>query len=504
MLTRALALAESGEERLEDVTTLLLRSLAPPLEHFDGGALAGLRQLRVLSLSNNGLRSLQGFHQLCCLEELNVNFNALDASGLAPLSSCASLAKLYCSNNRVESAHFASDLRALRTLCLYGNEIRPPLSAVCAALKDLKIVELDLLGNECSAEGGYRAQLVGALGSLEALDGEAVGDLDRDLARMWRASASSGGATAPGGAEVDGHGPPTAAEDGPAAAAREELRDWAARLLQTTAPPIAESLGPNRTEPANAVGGRGLVGRLRRRARAFAAGAKADDWCEDICDRARVEESAKGICDREPLDESAEGIFSRARLGEGVDGCGVWEILERVLSLAQFLRDEREALSAAVRAGAAGGDASEMATLRMENANMYALQSENRQLRMRVAALEQRMAADVAADPEDGDGLDEEILGLLRRNERGLRDIRRAIEEESGAGDKERGDPAAEEEARGQPFGENRCIDPLADIECTQPAPRKTDAAADPASDGSVKGLLREREERARRAKEGR
>jgi hypothetical protein len=180
--TAASLLELTGEDRLEDIRELVLRehglrdrSLAP--------LLGPLAQLEVLSLSNNCLRALSGWPPLSNLTTLNVNFNRL--ASLDPLTGCACLERLYAASNRVASVAALARLERLQTVSLFRNRLGS-LDAcidVLAALPALD--ELDLGANPCATGPSYRHALVSSLPSVRTLDGEALSELDRELAAQY-------------------------------------------------------------------------------------------------------------------------------------------------------------------------------------------------------------------------------------------------------------------------------------------------------------------------------
>ncbi len=182
--TDALCLEASGDGKLDDVQQLVLRG-----KDLTGLACASkLTHLTVLSLSHNRLATVSSLSPIKTLEVLNVNFNRL--TDLVQLAQCPKLQKIYASNNLIKNVDGLTQLKQLKTLCLFANDIER-CELVLDALSRCPLTELDLDGNPLAREEGYRHHAVARLPSLQALDGEPVQDLDRDLARDYR----KGGAT---------------------------------------------------------------------------------------------------------------------------------------------------------------------------------------------------------------------------------------------------------------------------------------------------------------------
>ncbi|CAH0374113.1 unnamed protein product [Pelagomonas calceolata] len=182
--TEALCLEASGDGTLDDVQQLVLRN-----KDLTGLACASkLTHLSVLSLSHNRLTTVASLTPIKTLEVLNVNFNRL--TDLVQLAQCPKLQKIYASNNLITNVDGLASLKQLKTLCLFANDIER-CELVLDALSRCPLTELDLDGNPLAREEGYRHHAVARLSRLEALDGEPVQDLDRELARDYR----KGGAT---------------------------------------------------------------------------------------------------------------------------------------------------------------------------------------------------------------------------------------------------------------------------------------------------------------------
>jgi hypothetical protein len=177
--TDALCLEASGDGKLDDVQQLVLRN-----KDLTGLACASkLTHLTVLSLSHNRLTTVVSLTPLKALEVLNVNFNRL--TDLVQLAQCPKLQKIYASNNLIRNVDGLASLQQLKTLCLFANDIER-CELVLDALSRCPLTELDLDGNPLAREEGYRHHAVARLSLLQALDGDPIQNLDRDLARDYR------------------------------------------------------------------------------------------------------------------------------------------------------------------------------------------------------------------------------------------------------------------------------------------------------------------------------
>ncbi|CAM9992325.1 unnamed protein product [Ectocarpus fasciculatus] len=182
VVDEAAALAATGEHRLEGIRQLIMRGMR--LASFELSCAARLRSLTVLSLSNNSLRDLESFKPLVNLVEVNVNFNAITSlHGLV----CPNLRRLYLSNNLIASTErLTVSYPKLQTLCLFKNML-PNLASALEPLRRnlLDLRELDLDGNPCSRSRGYKHRVIRCCPRLRELDGEELGQLDRDLSDLF-------------------------------------------------------------------------------------------------------------------------------------------------------------------------------------------------------------------------------------------------------------------------------------------------------------------------------
>lgn len=154
-LTDAELLELSGEEALDDVRDLNLRSkglssLQPWVER--------VPQLTALSLSHNKLTSLQALSCLRLLTTLNVNFNQL--ASLEGVQHCTCLNHLFAANNMVRDLTPLATLTDLRTLSMYRNAIAS-LDAALNVLSALPLLhDVELGGNPCALVPEYKARMV--------------------------------------------------------------------------------------------------------------------------------------------------------------------------------------------------------------------------------------------------------------------------------------------------------------------------------------------------------
>ncbi|PNH10832.1 Centrosomal protein [Tetrabaena socialis] len=177
LLSEANLLALTGEDALEDVRELTLRN--HKLQTFDQGDTRRLINLQIMSLSHNQLSSLAGFQHLRNLVSLNMNFNGL--TSLEGISHCTALQHVFVSNNRVRDPSPLAPCTNLQTLHLFRNNIASLELAVATLSQLPRLKELELGANPCSMADDYKHRLVLQL-ELESLDGDAVGQLDYDLA----------------------------------------------------------------------------------------------------------------------------------------------------------------------------------------------------------------------------------------------------------------------------------------------------------------------------------
>eukprot|EP00742_Colponemidia_sp_Colp-10_P008005 GILJ01008637.1.p1 GENE.GILJ01008637.1~~GILJ01008637.1.p1 ORF type:complete len:580 (-),score=102.91 GILJ01008637.1:96-1835(-) len=167
------------EEKLENITELVLRgkkirSLSSPQLDVDS-----LLQLEVLSLSHNELRDVSCFGSLIALVELNLNFNEIE--DLNGIEECVRLQKLWLSNNRIRSIEQLRFCTDLRTLSVYKNRIHD-LESTTNTLKLIpNLKDLELEGNPCMRGAGSKYHIISEL-SLDRLDGQLVSQLDHELA----------------------------------------------------------------------------------------------------------------------------------------------------------------------------------------------------------------------------------------------------------------------------------------------------------------------------------
>ena len=325
----AMCLEASGDASLAEVAQLVLRGKA-----LSGiGCAPRLTHLTVLSLSHNRLTSIESLTPLAALEVLNVNFNQLPSLEL--LAKCTKLQKIYASNNIIRHVDGCASLKELRTLCLFANHIEHCELTLDALSRCSSLKELDLDGNPLAREEGYRHHALNRMPRLEALDGDTIQTLDRDLARDY--VKGKGGATARVDTAFDWSSLPRESRlFGEAADALNDDKvavDYLAK--QILANPMRGPVDDDAWRPDDA---RKFVARLKREATAH----------------------------RQP--QSA-----------ALDVADPYVTIRKLIQLV-------ESLQAELRGTKQGPDAElekEVDALRVENGNMYQLQQENGELRKR-------------------------------------------------------------------------------------------------------------------------
>ena len=429
VLGAALLLEASGEPSLACIRAVSLRERR--VRDVDASALARCVSLEALALSHNALSSSVQFASAlrATLTDLNINFNAV--TSLAGLAQCRALRKLYASHNRVREIEPIADLCQLRSLGLFSNRVQA-LDAAAAVLQRLpELRTLELGGNPCAFQPRYRHAIVTALPHLEELDGDKLGQCDRELACDFFAAeqSESEGGGEQHGARSDGGGqqqaqheaqqreaqrhetqqleaqrrPPLPARPatpplGQLPAEQQQLQQQqqapATRLYQddylNEHPVLLEYLSegatvasqPRQAQPQQAqsrpqsAAQRSFVGRLRG-----AASAMAD--CEARAappsEVARSLEAALGCAEGDLLGPSANPLESVRRLIRAVDALRL-ERNTAVDNLAGAVpRAEAQKL-----ARLAAKLAAENKQLRAENANVYILLEENKALKARL------------------------------------------------------------------------------------------------------------------------
>lgn len=180
-LTEAEVLRVAAEgETLADVVQLLYRhqgltSLKTPATV----DFSELVSLRVLSLSHNYLVDISPVAELPCLVELNVVHNQI--VDLSPVFQCEALEILLAANNHVASIE-GIELKVLRRLSLFCNQLAD-FESLLQALSGLpRLCSLDIGGNPCFEDPSQRYGLIRAVPTLEELDGDALRQVDRQLA----------------------------------------------------------------------------------------------------------------------------------------------------------------------------------------------------------------------------------------------------------------------------------------------------------------------------------
>jgi Leucine-rich repeat len=136
-----------------------------------------------LYLGAHGIEHICGFERFVNLECLWLNGNRLRA--VANLDANFRIRELYLQDNAI--CTLRGSLRCfkfLNTLELSNNQLGN-LSAVVDDLKAFNFLEsLNLLGNPCCQEAGYRAKLIRAIPSLAVLDLHAITATERKQAQV--------------------------------------------------------------------------------------------------------------------------------------------------------------------------------------------------------------------------------------------------------------------------------------------------------------------------------
>jgi len=180
-VTEQLLLDYAGEDRPQDVRTLVLRNMnIAEVE----GLFEPFCAVEVLSLSNNKISTIGSCRVMGQLSVLNINFNRV--SNLDPLVHCPELRQLYASNNKISTVSPLVACKRLVALSLYHNQIAS-LDGVLGVLGLLpELIELDLASNPCALGPPYRHRVVRDL-RLTTLDGESLTELDQQLAAdFWQ------------------------------------------------------------------------------------------------------------------------------------------------------------------------------------------------------------------------------------------------------------------------------------------------------------------------------
>lgn len=155
-----------------------------------------LRTLRILSASHNALVDISPVAQLPALEELNVNHNQL--TDLSPVVQCKALRILLASNNHISEIDGLEELPNLRRLSLFQNML-PDLDVLLESLQAFQqLRSVDLGGNPCFQDAAHRHVMVKGLPNLTELDGEAIANVDRQLAAEFFQCAEEFGFERPG------------------------------------------------------------------------------------------------------------------------------------------------------------------------------------------------------------------------------------------------------------------------------------------------------------------
>ncbi|CAG9319675.1 unnamed protein product [Blepharisma stoltei] len=180
-LTVDYLLETTGQDTIDDITELILRD--KNLQSFESSEFLDLSEmisLEYLCLSHNKLKSIVGVSELLGLQEINVNNNMI--TDLSPLESLSQLRKLFCSNNQIKVILPLKGLKQLSTLSIYNNKLFD-LDSSLKILQELpKLKELDIDRNPCILQTQNSRYRVIIKLKLELLDGEAITDVDIQIA----------------------------------------------------------------------------------------------------------------------------------------------------------------------------------------------------------------------------------------------------------------------------------------------------------------------------------
>ncbi len=115
--------------------------------------------------------------------ELNLSFNNI--SDVTPLEDLVLLEKLWLNRNHILIIDPLKNLKKLKTLGLFHNEIMNDKRTI-EVLEELpNLRDLSIDGNPVSAKVQFKYELIYRFKNLETLDEDAVKELDRDIAEQY-------------------------------------------------------------------------------------------------------------------------------------------------------------------------------------------------------------------------------------------------------------------------------------------------------------------------------
>ena len=180
-LSEKLILHLTDQARLEDVTVLVMSDVG--LSDFGNNTaftVSSLINIKELNLSYNYLTDVIDLSQLISLERLHLSHNMI--SSLLPIHRLRRLKYLSVSHNQLTSAEGLDGLPHLAELNLAANRLCE-MDEVIPILKSMPALEmLQLSGNPLMGKDTHMRYVIICQLQLRVLDGEAVTNLDFDIA----------------------------------------------------------------------------------------------------------------------------------------------------------------------------------------------------------------------------------------------------------------------------------------------------------------------------------